>query len=140
MRWLFRWLYEKFNIYIYIIIPLLLILLSNSFKHYISKELLQEYSMEFSLTFSVYFLCCMGVLVTIPSSEALALLQKYKHIQIVFFTLAIGNISSLLLLVVGFLNYNEYSVYLYITVIVETVIATIKLFDISKFIKFINKK
>lgn len=137
MRWLFRWLYEKFNIYIYIIIPLLLILLSNSFKHYISKELLQEYSMEFSLTFSVYFLCCMGVLVTIPSSEKLALLQKYKHIQIVFFTLAIGNISSLLLLVVGFLNYNEYSVYLYITVIVETVIATIKLFNISK---FINKK
>ena len=137
MRWLFRWLYEKFNIYIYIIVPLLLLLLSNSFKHYISKELLQEYSMEFSLTFSVYFLCCMGVLVTIPSSEKLVLLQKYKHIQIVFFTLAIGNISSLLLLVVGFLNYNEYSVYLYITVIVETVIATIKLFNISK---FINKK
>lgn len=137
MRWLFRWLYEKFNIYIYIIIPLLLILLSNSFKHYISKELLQEYSMEFSLIFAVYFLGCMGVLVTIPSSEKLVLLQKYKHIQIVFFTLAIGNISSLLLLVVGFLNYNEYSVYLYITVIVETVIATIKLFNISK---FINKK
>ena len=137
MKWVFRWLYEKFNIYIYIIIPLSLILLLNDFNNDIFQEVLKQYSLEFSITFSVYFLCCMGILVAFPSSKKLALLQRYKHIQIVFFTLAIGNISSLLLLVVGLLNYNEYSVYLYITVIVETVIATIKLFNISK---FINKK
>ena len=117
MKWVFRWLYEKFNIYIYIIIPLSLILL------------LKQYSLEFSITFSVYFLCFLGALVTIPSSEALALLQRYKHIQIIFFTLAIGNICSLLLL-----KYHEYSFYIFITIITEAVIATIKMYRISKFI------
>lgn len=132
MKWVFRWFYEKFNIYIYIIIPLSLILLLNDFNNDIFQEVLKQYSLEFSITFSVYFLCFLGALVTIPSSEALALLQRYKHIQIVFFTLAIGNICSLLLL-----KYHEYSFYIFITIITEAVIATIKMYRISK---FINKK
>ena len=134
MPWCFRCIYEKFNIHIYIIIPSLLILLISHFANCIPTEGLQEHSIEVSLTFFGVFLSLMGILVEFPSSEALALLQRYKHIQIVFLTLACGIISSLLLLISGLLKYHEYSLYLFIIIITETVIATVKLYGMSKFI------
>ena len=134
MPWCFRWIYEKFNIHIYIIIPSLLILLISRFANCIPTEVLQEHSIEVSLTFFGVFLTLMGILVAFPSSEKLALLQRYKHTQIVFLTLACGIISSLLLLISGLLKYHEYSLYLFIIIITETVIATVKLYGMSKFI------
>lgn len=134
MIWCCRWIYEKFNIHIYIIIPSLLILLISRFANCIPTEGLQEHSIEVSLTFFGVFLTLMGILVAFPSSKKLALLQKYKHIQIVFLTLACGIISSLLLLISGLLKYHEYSLYLFIIIITETVIATVKLYGMSKFI------
>lgn len=137
MIWHCRWIYEKFNIHIYIVIPLLFILLISRFANCISTEGLQEHSIEVSLTFFGVFLTLMGILVAFPSSEKLALLQRYKHTQIVFLTLACGIISSLLLLISGLLKYHEYSLYLFIIMITETVIATVKLYGMSK---FINKR
>lgn len=137
MTWYFRWIYEKFNIHIYIIIPSLLILLISRFANCIPTEGLQEHSIEVSLTFFGVFLTLMGILVAFPSSKKLALLQRYKHIQIVFLTLACGIISSLLLLISGLLKYHEYSLYLFIIIMTETVIATVKLYGMSK---FINKR
>lgn len=134
MPWCFRWIYEKFNIHIYIIIPSLLILLISHFANCIPTEGLQEHSIEVSLTFFGVFLTLMGILVAFPSSKKLALLQRYKHTQIVFLTLACGIISSLLLLISGLLKYHEYSLYLFIIIITETVIATVKLYGMSKFI------
>lgn len=134
MPWCFRWIYEKFNIHIYIIIPSLLILLISRFANCIPTEGLQEHSIEVSLTFFGVFLTLMGILVAFPSSNALALLQRYKHTQIVFLTLSCGIISSLLLLISGLLKYHEYSLYLFIIIITETVIATVKLYGMSKFI------
>lgn len=137
MIWHCRWIYEKFNIHIYIVIPLLFILLISRFANCIPTEGLQEHSIEVSLTFFGVFLTLMGILVAFPSSEKLALLQRYKHTQIVFLTLACGIISSLLLLISGLLKYHEYSLYLFIIIITETVIATVKLYGMSK---FINKR
>lgn len=137
MPWCFRWIYEKFNIHIYIIIPSLLILLISHFANCIPTEGLQEHSIEVSLTFFGVFLTLMGILVAFPSSKKLALLQRYKHTQIVFLTLSCGIISSLLLLISGLLKYHEYSLYLFIIIITETVIATVKLYGMSK---FINKR
>ena len=137
MPWCCRWIYEKFNIHIYIVIPLLFILLISRFANCIPTEGLQEHSIEVSLTFFGVFLTLMGILVAFPSSEKLALLQRYKHTQIVFLTLACGIISSLLLLISGLLKYHEYSLYLFIIIITETVIATVKLYGMSK---FINKR
>ena len=134
MPWCFRWIYEKFNIHIYIIIPSLLILLISHFANCIPTEGLQEHSIEVSLTFFGVFLTLMGILVAFPSSKKLALLQRYKHTQIVFLTLSCGIISSLLLLISGLLKYHEYSLYLFIIIITETVIATVKLYGMSKFI------
>lgn len=144
MIWYYRWIYEKFNIHIYIIIPSLLILLISHFTNCIPTEGLQEHSIEISLTFLGVFLTLMGILVAFPSSEALALLQRYKHIQIVFLTLVCGIISSLLLLISGLLKYHEYSLHLFTIMITETVIAAVKLYGMSKFIsnsmsKYINK-
>ena len=134
MTWYCRWIYEKFNIHIYIIIPSLLILLISRFANCIPTEGLQEHSIEVSLTFFGVFLTLMGILVAFPSSKKLALLQRYKHTQIVFLTLSCGIISSLLLLISGLLKYHEYSLYLFIIIITETVIATVKLYGMSKFI------
>lgn len=134
MIWYYRWIYEKFNIHIYIIIPSLLILLISHFANCIPTEGLQEHSIEVSLTFFGVFLTLMGILVAFPSSKKLALLQRYKHTQIVFLTLTCGIISSLLLLISGLLKYHEYSLYLFIIIITETVIATVKLYGMSKFI------
>lgn len=134
MTWCCRWIYEKFNIHIYIIIPSLLILLISRFANCIPTEGLQEHSIEVSLTFFGVFLTLMGILVAFPSSKKLALLQRYKHTQIVFLTLSCGIISSLLLLISGLLKYHEYSLYLFIIIITETVIATVKLYGMSKFI------
>lgn len=134
MIWCCRWIYEKFNIHIYIIIPSLLILLISRFANCIPTEGLQEHSIEVSLTFFGVFLTLMGILVAFPSSKKLALLQRYKHTQIVFLTLSCGIISSLLLLISGLLKYHEYSLYLFIIIITETVIATVKLYGMSKFI------
>lgn len=134
MTWYCRWIYEKFNIHIYIVIPLLFILLISRFANCIPTEGLQEHSIEVSLTFFGVFLTLMGILVAFPSSEKLALLQRYKHTQIVFLTLSCGIISSLLLLISGLLKYHEYSLYLFIIIITETVIATVKLYGMSKFI------
>lgn len=134
MIWYYRWIYEKFNIHIYIIIPSLLILLISRFANCIPTEGLQEHSIEVSLTFFGVFLTLMGILVAFPSSKKLALLQRYKHTQIVFLTLTCGIISSLLLLISGLLKYHEYSLYLFIIIITETVIATVKLYGMSKFI------
>ena len=134
MTWHCRWIYEKFNIHIYIIIPSLLILLISRFANCIPTEGLQEHSIEVSLTFFGVFLTLMGILVAFPSSKKLALLQRYKHTQIVFLTLSCGIISSLLLLISGLLKYHEYSLYLFIIIITETVIATVKLYGMSKFI------
>ena len=134
MPWCCRWIYEKFNIHIYIIIPSLLILLISRFANCIPTEGLQEHSIEVSLTFFGVFLTLMGILVAFPSSKKLALLQRYKHTQIVFLTLSCGIISSLLLLISGLLKYHEYSLYLFIIIITETVIATVKLYGMSKFI------
>lgn len=134
MPWCCRWIYEKFNIHIYIIVPSLLILLISHFTNCIPTEGLQEHSIEVSLTFFGVFLTLMGILVAFPSSKKLALLQRYKHTQIVFLTLSCGIISSLLLLISGLLKYHEYSLYLFIIIITETVIATVKLYGMSKFI------
>ena len=134
MPWCCRWIYEKFNIHIYIIVPSLLILLISHFTNCIPTEGLQEHSIEVSLTFFGVFLTLMGILVAFPSSKKLALLQRYKHTQIVFLTLSCGIISSLLLLISGLLKYHEYSLYLFIIIITETVIATVNLYGMSKFI------
>lgn len=132
-----RWIYEKFNIYIYIIVPLIVVSLSSLFIQHIQKQGLQQHSVEISLAFLGVFLTLMGILVAFPSSKRLELLQRYKYTQIAYLTLVFGIIFAIALLISALVEYHEYSYYLFVALITETLLATKKLYSMAK---FINKK
>ena len=124
-----RWIYEKFNIYV--------VSLSSLLIQYIPKQGLQQHSVEISLAFLGVFLTLMGILVAFPSSKRLELLQRYKYTQIAYLTLVFGIIFAIALLISALVEYHEYSYYLFIALITETLLATKKLYSMAK---FINKK
>ena len=130
----FRTIYEKFNLNIYIIVPLIVLLL------YFVSDLLfgfnladiktyNENKIEISITISGILLTIMGLFTSLPNTKFRELMKKYNHDKIVNRTLLIGVLSSIFTVI---LSVSEKLIIiesaLFIIGITETIIASIWLY------------
>lgn len=123
-----RWIYEKFNLYIYIAIPTLIIsIYLLFFKDAQLSEIdsYNQYKFEFVLTMLSVLLTILGLMFTLPENSYRKLMKKFKHDEIINNTIFSGVITSILfiiLLIVELLPTIQEI--LFITVVCEVLIAS----------------
>ncbi|MEG0601215.1 MAG: hypothetical protein RR494_13680 [Vagococcus sp.] len=125
-----RKIYEKINLYIYLFVPLNLILVHHLLKKYFRMNLLNtnsflDKSFEFVLTMLGVLLTIFGLMFTLPDNEYRKLMKKYNHDKIIFNTIFSGITSSLVFII---LNFFEISIYgqeiLFIIIFSEVAVST----------------
>lgn len=125
-----RKIYEKINLYIYLFVPLSLILVHHLLKIYFRMNLLNtnsfsDKSFEFVLTMLGVLLTIFGLMFTLPDNEYRKLMKKYNHDKIIFNTIFSGITSSLVFII---LNFSEISTYgqeiLFIIIFSEVTVST----------------
>lgn len=123
-----RWIYEKFNIYIYLIIPIFITsIYFLCFKDFqLSKiQNYNQYNFEFVLTMLGALLTILGLMFTLPENNYRRLMKKYKHDEIINNTIFSGIISSLVFIVLLIIEVlPSIQEFLFITVICEVLIAS----------------
>lgn len=95
-----RTIYEKFNLYIYLIIPLLVLLaylVCNVLFDFKLTEIktLNKHIIDISLTLSGILLTILGLFLALPNTEFRQLMKKYNHDKIINNTLTIGILTML---------------------------------------------
>ena len=100
-----RKIYEKFNLYVYFIVPIFLLLLHYFFVNYRQINILEtssfaESNFEFVLTMLGVLLTIFGLMFTLPDNEYRKIMKKYKHEKIIFNTIFCGIVSSLMFMIV----------------------------------------
>ena len=125
-----RLFYEKFNVYIYLIAPLLLILLHYILVNFAHTNILDtknfsERVFEFVLTMFGVLLTIFGFIFTLPDNEYRKLMKKYKHDKIIYNTIFCCILSSLLFMTFYFMEIATFmQEILFIIIFSEVTIAT----------------
>lgn len=109
-----RKMYEKFNIYVYLFIPLILVsvhyLLVNYFHvNFLDTSSFSQRSFEFVLTMLGVLLTIFGLLFTLPDNEYRKMMKLYNHDKIIFNTIFSGIISSLIFMALYFFEISTYA-------------------------------
>lgn len=135
-----RSLKEYFNIYIYIIVPILIVafykfVLSGFSQFSEITNRLYEFSPDIPLTFLGVLLTLLGLLTALPPSKYDEAMRKYKYYKIIFSSLAYGIFAALGHLMLFLLNIGEsYQVFLFLVYISETLISTYWIYQITKLV------
>ena len=125
-----RKIYEKINLYVYLFVPLSLIVVHHLLKKYLQMNLLNtnsfsDKSFDFVLTMLGVLLTIFGLMFTLPDNEYRKLMKKYNHDKIIFNTIFSGITSSLIFII---LNFSEIATYgqeiLFIIIFSEVAVST----------------
>lgn len=125
-----RKIYEKFNLYIYFVLPIILLLLHYFFVNYRQINILDTSSFsasnfEFVLTMLGVLLTIFGLMFTLPDNDYRKLMRKYKHEKIIFNTIFCGIISSLVFILLYFIESSiQIQELLFIIIFSEVTIST----------------
>lgn len=133
-----RLMYEKFNVYIYVIIPALLIagylFLNNKYGFCLSKiNNYNDYKFEFTYSMLALLLTLLGLMQALPSNRRTLryrkLMKKYKHDEIIYNTLFIGIVASISFIILYMIEkYPGIQDILFITMMIEIIISSCWLF------------
>lgn len=135
-----RTIYEKFNLYIYIIVPIIVLvtylILNICFKFSLTDvKTLNEKIIDISLTLAGILLTILGLFLALPNTKFRELMKKYKHDMIINNTLIIGILT---LLATTFLSaiekFPNVTSILFLIGFTETIIASIWIYNILKHI------
>ena len=135
-----RTLYEKFNIYIYIIVPaflcsvyIILLLTGNFDLNCISNYTTHKF--DFILAILSVLLTVYGFMLSLPENKFRSLMRRYKYDDIINNTIVIGILSALSFILLFLLEtLGVVQDLLFITVSCEVVIATVWIYRILKHI------
>lgn len=133
-----RKIYEKFNIYIYFIIPFVLcigyaLLTSNQTFDLNKINNYQEHKFEFVLTMLGALLTIYGFMISLPENKFRTLMRRYKHDEIINNTIFSGIIGSLIFIILYLLELlPNIQNYLFITLTTEVSIASVKIYMILR--------
>lgn len=136
---MFRDIYEKINLYIYWIAPALvvsgyLILLYNNLFDLQTIHNYNAHKFDFVVNLLGTLLTVYGFMTMLPENKFRALLRHYGHDDILNNTIFIGTLSALVFSILFMLGVeNSFQDILFLVVIVETTLATIKIFNILRF-------
>lgn len=131
----YRKIYEKFNLNIFIIAPLIVITLYFASYYLLDFNLssivtYNYYKIEISMAIAGILLMIMGLFTSLPSTNFRKLMKQYGHDKIIYRTLFFGVLSSLftVLFAVAEVLVGAQSI-LFIISITETIIASIWLYS-----------
>ena len=136
-----RTIYEKFNLHIYIFIPLIVLAIYFILNHYfdfdISKiKTLNEKLIDISLTLAGILLTILGLFMALPSTEGRKLLKRYGHNKILTKTLIIGTLALLFTTLLSALEIQTIMTYVLLIIgFVETIIASIWIYKMIEIIE-----
>ncbi|EHR38027.1 hypothetical protein HMPREF9708_00111 [Facklamia languida CCUG 37842] len=126
-----RFIYEKLNIYIYIVVPVIVLptyYLLNKHTIFVLSTIstYHEYKFEFVLTLLSVLLTVFGLMFSLPETKYRQLMRIYKHDEIINRTILIGILSCLIF---SFLFLTEMlpklQEYLFLIIFCETAISTV---------------
>lgn len=135
-----RKLYEYLNIYIYIILPILFTafywyLESNKIFSFANISNYIDYSFEFILATLGVLLTLLGLMFSLPNNTYRKLMKKYKHDEIIYNTIFLGIIVSILFVFLFFVDMlPALREYLFVIVLIELCISSFWIFKTLKFI------
>lgn len=135
---MFRYLYEKFNIYIYLLIPVFVmifyvILRNNDLLNLQAISNYNNHKFDFVLTLLGTLLTVYGFMAMLPENKFRELLRKYKHDEILNNTVFIGVLSSMIFIVMFMLGFeNIINDFMFLIALSETIIASFKIFRLLK--------
>lgn len=135
-----RKMYEKINLYIYIVIPFFMCFIYYFLLKYqiFNLQTVKNYTerkFDFILSLLGTLLTIYGFMMVLPENKFRLLLRKYKQEEIINKTIFIGIIACLafvLMYLFGFENF--YNDLLFIIASTETLISTHKIYNILKYI------
>ena len=125
-----RKIYEKFNLYVYFVVPIILLLLHYFFVNCRQINILDtssfaENNFEFVLTMLGVLLTIFGLMFTLPNNEYRKLMKRYKHGEIIFNTIFCGIVSSLAFMALYFIETPvQIQEFLFIIIFSEVAIST----------------
>lgn len=131
-----RLIYEKFNIYIYVIIPIFICLLYvyafyNGILNLSHFEKYNANKFNFILTILSVLLTIYGFMISLPENNVRKLLRRYKHDEIISRTILIGILSSFLFTALYMFDIScFFQDIIFLVTATEVVIATIKIYGI----------
>lgn len=135
-----RRLYEKFNIYLYINVPLISLVFYGIIRYCTSFSLkkivtFNNSKIEIFIAIAGILLTIMGLFISLPGNEFRKLMKKYGHDKIIMRILFIGILSSLLGLILAISElFINLQVLFFIITMTETILATWWMYDIFKYI------
>lgn len=136
----FRTLYEKVNIYIYIVLPIGILILYKFINCISGFNLMvintyKENVLDISMALVALLLTIMGLFTSLPNTEMRELMKKYSHDKIINRTLFLGVLTSLLTLILSIIEKCLFlQSILFIVSIVETLVASIWLYKTLMYI------
>lgn len=139
LNYMFRKLYEKINIYIYWVVPLLvslvyLYLVSVGIFNLQATDNYNAYKFDFISNLLGTLLTVYGFMAILPENNFRRLLRKIGHDNILNRTVLIGVLSSLAFVTLFLIGFeNTLHDILFLVAVTETVIATLKIFAILRF-------
>lgn len=133
-----RTIYEKFNLYIYIIIPILICFVYYyGYSHgLIDLQLInnyRNYKFDFITTVLGSLLTIYGFMAMLPENNFRKMLRKFNHDKIINNTILIGILASLVFIILFMFDYETFfHDLLFLIATAETFLATIKIFNILR--------
>lgn len=135
-----RKVYEHLNLYIYLYIPVSLAVLYSVIVHitgnvFLLNDTFIDNSIEISLTILGILLTLLGLFAALPKTKYDEGMEKYGYYKIIFNTLFIGVLATIIHLITNLLSLSEtLEVYLFIIYMSETVVATVWIYRILRLI------
>ncbi|WP_025728477.1 hypothetical protein [Atopobacter phocae] len=133
-------IYEHFNLYIYLILPTIVISLYFTATKLLeinlfNLELVDKHTLEISSILFGTLFTILGLYVTLPDNQSRKLMKHYGYDKIISRTLVIGILSSLLLIVLSITNLDSIQrLYLLLIAITETFILIYYFYNVTLFV------
>lgn len=125
-----RKFYEKLNLHVYIIVPFVFVLLHYTLVYaakinIFDNQSFSENSFEFVLTMLGVLLTILGLMFTLPDNKYRELMKRYNHDRIIYNSIFIGILSSMVFVFLYFIDISTFiQELMYVTVFSEVAIST----------------